>query len=163
MPRVDDDPLTLAIRPPKNETPEQKLIRLQAEADALKQSQLIDQQLRVERTQLKKENERTHKVLLLGQAESGKTTVIKNFQLSFVPNAFRQQQQSWKALVQLNLVRSILVICQALTENVDEQDLDIDNFLSLDPSVSPNYSVKQAETLLDASQGPKRNSYPYPG
>ncbi|KAG8869072.1 hypothetical protein FRC20_002221 [Serendipita sp. 405] len=163
MPKVDDDPLTLAIRPPKNETPEQKVIRLQAEADALKQSQLIDLQLRAERAQLKKENEKTHKVLLLGQAESGKTTVIKNFQLSFVPNAFRQQQKSWKALVQLNLVRSILVICQALTDDLNEQDLDIDNFLSLDPSVSPNYSVKKAESLLDTSQGPKRSSYPYPG
>ncbi|KAG8837883.1 hypothetical protein FRB91_001617 [Serendipita sp. 411] len=163
MPKEDDDPLTLAIRPPKNETPEQKVIRLQAEADALKQSQLIDLQLRAERAQLKKENEKTHKVLLLGQAESGKTTVIKNFQLSFVPNAFRQQQKSWKALVQLNLVRSILVICQALTDDLNEQDLDIDNFLSLDPSVSPNYSVKKAESLLDTSQGPKRSSYPYPG
>jgi hypothetical protein len=39
---------------------------MQAEAEATKESQLIDAQLRAERAQLKKEAERTHKVLLVG-------------------------------------------------------------------------------------------------
>jgi hypothetical protein len=63
----------------------------------------------------------------------------------------------------LNLVRSILVICEALTEDPAENDLDIDNYLSMDPSVSPNYSIKEADSLLEMSEGKRRNSYPHPG
>jgi guanine nucleotide-binding protein alpha-1 subunit len=67
MPSVEnDDPLSLAMRAPKNESPADKAARIQAEAEATKQSQLIDAQLRAERAQLKKEAEKTHKVLLVG-------------------------------------------------------------------------------------------------
>ncbi|PVF93835.1 G-alpha-domain-containing protein [Serendipita vermifera] len=163
MPTVDIDPLTRAMQPPKNETPEEKAIRLQAEAEATRISQLIDAQLKADRAQLKKEADNTHKILLLGQAESGKTTVIKNFQIAFTPKAFKSQQQSWKALIQLNLVRSVLVICETLTEDPSDYDLDVDSFLSLDPSSSPGYSVREANSLLEASEGTKRYSGPYPG
>lgn len=57
----------------------------------------------------------------------------------------------------------MLVICEALTDDPSEHDLDIDNFLSLDPSASPNYSVKQTDELLEISNGNKRDSCPYPG
>jgi guanine nucleotide-binding protein alpha-1 subunit len=67
MPSIEnDDPLTLALRPTKNESPTEKAARVQAEAEATKQSQLIDAQLRAERAQLKKTAEKTHKVLLVG-------------------------------------------------------------------------------------------------
>lgn len=66
----DDDPLTQAMKPPKNETPEEKMLRLQAEAEASKQSALIDQQLKAERARLKKDAEKTHKILLLGTSHS---------------------------------------------------------------------------------------------
>lgn len=158
-----DDPLSRAMQPPKDESPADKAARMRAEAEAVKHSQLIDAQLKAERAQIKKENEKQHKVLLVGQAESGKTTVIKNFQIQFTPNAFKAQQESWKALIQLNLVRSILVICEALTDDPNDYDLDIDNFLSLDSSVSPNYSIKAAQDLLEATDGQRRNSYPHPG
>ena len=94
-----DDPLTRAMRAPTNESPADKAARMQAETEATKRSQLIDAQLRAERVQMKKENDKQHKVLLvgechwhqgsnlvkrkylnlkIGQAESGKTTVIKS-------------------------------------------------------------------------------------
>lgn len=65
MPR-SDDPLSRALKPPKNETPEQRAERIRAEEEATKRSQLIDQQIRAEKAQLQKENPHTHKVLLLG-------------------------------------------------------------------------------------------------
>jgi len=83
--------------------------------------------------------------------------------MTFTPNAFRAQQESWKALIQLNLVRSIVVICEALTEDPAEIDLDIDNYLSLDPSVSPGYSIKAADSLIETNESEKRNGYPHPG
>jgi guanine nucleotide-binding protein alpha-1 subunit len=67
MPNIEnDDPLSLAMKAPQNESPADKAARMQAEAEATKESQLIDAQLRAERAQLKKEAERTHKVLLVG-------------------------------------------------------------------------------------------------
>jgi hypothetical protein len=86
-----------------------------------------------------------------------------DFQIAFTPKAFKSQQESWKALIQLNLVRSILVICETLVEDTSDYDLDVDSFLSLDPSSSPGYSVREANSLLEASEGNKRYSGPYPG
>lgn len=66
---AQDDPLTLAIAPPPDETPEQAAIRLAAEAQALKVNDEIEEELKAERLARKKRN--TVKVLLLGQSESG--------------------------------------------------------------------------------------------
>ena len=66
----EDDPLTMAIAPPKDETPEQRAERERKEAEARRVSDEIDEQLRVERAALKKRKPPV-KVLLLGQSESG--------------------------------------------------------------------------------------------
>jgi hypothetical protein len=65
-----EDPLTLAIAPPKDETPQEKDTREQAEIEARRISDAIDEQIRQERTALKKKK-KSVKVLLLGQSESG--------------------------------------------------------------------------------------------
>lgn len=69
MGRVDDDPLTLAISPPSNETPDQREQRLREEAKAKKISEDIDEEIKAQKNaQRKRPNV---KVLLLGQSESG--------------------------------------------------------------------------------------------
>ena len=69
MGRVDEDPLTLALSPPPNETPEQREKRLREEARAQKISDAIDEEIKAQKSAQKK---RPHvKVLLLGQSESG--------------------------------------------------------------------------------------------
>lgn len=65
----DEDPLTLALAPPPNETPEEREARLKAEAEAQKISERIDEQLKAERAALRRK--KPIKVLLLGQGESG--------------------------------------------------------------------------------------------
>ncbi|KAF9530040.1 guanine nucleotide binding protein, alpha subunit [Crepidotus variabilis] len=89
----------------ESETPEEKKNRLKAEAEARKVSEMIDKQLEQERTQRLKKN--GGKILLLGQAESGKSTVLKNFQLYFAPKAFQKEAELWRPVIHLNLVRSI--------------------------------------------------------
>ena len=63
---LDDDPLTLALQPPADETPEQRQVREAAEAEAKRVSDEIDEQIKQER-----ENERRRKrpvkLLLLGE------------------------------------------------------------------------------------------------
>lgn len=52
--RSQDDPLSLAIRPPPEESDSDRHIRLQHEAEARRISEQIDEELRFERERLKK-------------------------------------------------------------------------------------------------------------
>ncbi|KAJ3526907.1 hypothetical protein NM688_g8198 [Phlebia brevispora] len=107
-----DDPLTRLLLPPPGESEEEREERLTKEAEAQRVSDLIDESLRAERAALKKQ--KVMKMLLLGQSESGKTTTLKNMQLTYAPRAWEQEKASWRAVIQLNLVRSINVILDAL-------------------------------------------------
>ncbi|KAJ3850279.1 guanine nucleotide binding protein, alpha subunit [Lentinula lateritia] len=113
----DEDPLTLAIAPPPNETPTQRDQRLAEEKKAKEISDSIDEEINVQRLAEKKEN--PVKVLLLGmlpgQSESGKTTTLKNFQLINSPKAFKAERASWRAVIQLNVARSIRIIIDAMS------------------------------------------------
>lgn len=110
----DSDPLAQALAPPPDETFLERERRLAAEAEAQKRSDAIDEEINRERLAEKKE---PHiRILLLGQSESGKSTALKNFQLMNSPKAFRDERASWRAVVQLNVVRSIRTILNALAE-----------------------------------------------
>ncbi len=71
-----NDPFEAVLRPPPDETPAQREMRILAEQQAKQVSDAIDEQLRVERAELKK-NRPDVKILLLGQSESGKSTTLK--------------------------------------------------------------------------------------
>lgn len=68
----DIDPLALALAPPADETADQRTKRLQDEERARRISEEIDEQIRQERTAMKKQKKPV-KVLLLGQSESGES------------------------------------------------------------------------------------------
>lgn len=70
------DPFEAALRPPPGETPAQRDARILAEHLAKQVSDAIDEQLRVERAELKKSSPEV-RILLLGQSESGKSTTLK--------------------------------------------------------------------------------------
>lgn len=65
------------MKPPANETPDERLERLSKEQDAAKRSKDIDDALAAERRELEK-RDKMIKVLLLGQSESGKSTTLKS-------------------------------------------------------------------------------------
>ncbi|KAJ7143332.1 guanine nucleotide binding protein, alpha subunit [Mycena crocata] len=91
--------------PPAAESEAEKLTRLEAEREAKRVSNAIDESLAVEREQRKRPA--NAKILLLGQAESGKSTILKNFQLHFAPKAFQAEAEAWRPVIHLNLVRSV--------------------------------------------------------
>ena len=68
------DPLAIVTAPPPNETPDEKAAREEREAEAQRISDQIDDELRAEKVALKKQ-EQIVKILLLGQSESGKSTL----------------------------------------------------------------------------------------
>lgn len=65
-----DDPISLLLSPPPNETTEEAALRIAKEAEARRVSDEIDRKLQAERDALKNQN--VLKMLLLGQSESGK-------------------------------------------------------------------------------------------
>ncbi|TFK49602.1 G-protein alpha subunit [Heliocybe sulcata] len=110
---TDSDPLTYVMRPPDSETDTARRARLEGEAEAKRVSDEIDEQLRLEREKLKKSKEDV-KLLLLGQAESGKSTLQKQFQLMHNPASIEQERSSWRTVVYFNIVRSIKRILDTL-------------------------------------------------
>ncbi|KAI9062249.1 G-alpha-domain-containing protein [Trametes sanguinea] len=103
----DRDPLSAALRPPIDETEEEKAQRLAEEEAAKRVSLAIDEAIRLEDKQRKKR--KLVRLLLLGQSES-------EFQRLYTPNAFREERILWRAVIQLNIVRSIHTILEALND-----------------------------------------------
>jgi hypothetical protein len=67
--QLDYDPLDELLKPPPNETEEDRVIRLAQEAEARRISHQIDESIKAERQQQKKKS--VVRLLLLGQSESG--------------------------------------------------------------------------------------------
>ncbi|KAJ7573988.1 guanine nucleotide binding protein, alpha subunit [Mycena floridula] len=113
----DDDPLTLAIAPPSDETPAQRIAREADEAEARRISDEIDEQLRKER-EGEKRKKRPVKLLLLGQSEAGKSAVLKNFQLTYACREWTQEKAAWRSVIFLNLVRNVNDILKDLSREM---------------------------------------------
>ncbi|KAE9391741.1 G-alpha-domain-containing protein [Gymnopus androsaceus JB14] len=107
-----DDPLDAALRPPPGETPAERELRLAREEEALKISMAIDASIKMERQARKKM--RVVRLLLLGQSESGKSTTLRQFQRLYTPTAFREERILWRSIIQLNIVRSVRIMLDAL-------------------------------------------------
>ncbi|OCH88372.1 G-alpha-domain-containing protein [Obba rivulosa] len=110
----DHDPLDAVLRPPFDETPDEKAYRLAQEEEARRISAAIDESIRQEK--LRRKKTKIVRLLLLGQSESGKSTTLRQFQRLYTPSAFRAERHLWRAIIQLNLVRSVHTILDALTD-----------------------------------------------
>ncbi|KAF8576685.1 G-alpha-domain-containing protein [Ramaria rubella] len=131
----DEDPLNRALAPPEGETQEEAEVRILQEKAALKISEDIDRTLRLELQAAKKH--RCVKVLLLGQSESGKSTVLKNFQRKYDPSAFDRERAVWRSVCQLNIVRSFGLILDVINHVFDEQS-QLYQTRPLTPPMSPS-------------------------
>ncbi|KAG6867908.1 hypothetical protein C0993_009606 [Termitomyces sp. T159_Od127] len=153
-----DDPLATALRPSSSETDVQRRTRLAAEAEARRISEQIDEELRQERERLKRNK---GDLLLLGQAESGKSTLQKQFQLMYKPSSIDQERVSWKTVIYFNVVHSlkhILATLEAWDDTLDDESLEdssslAPNKLRTNDNVqqpSPSVSLMSASTALSA-------------
>ncbi|KDQ20472.1 hypothetical protein BOTBODRAFT_142043 [Botryobasidium botryosum FD-172 SS1] len=144
---VIDDPLTLALLPPRHESPDARSRRMRAEEEAKRVSDAIDERLREEKAAAKKKN--VVRLLLLGQSESGKSTTLKQFLLLADNRAFAAERNTWRLIVYFNLVRSIRVIVELLEAEIapaSEADLDYGELTptSRDPDV-----MQHAQTVKE--------------
>ncbi|KIY66334.1 guanine nucleotide binding protein, alpha subunit [Cylindrobasidium torrendii FP15055 ss-10] len=85
--------------------------------DAQRVSDAIDDALKVEKKKRDKAEKNQVKVLLLGQGESGKSTTLKNFRLAYDPEGWQEERASWRAVIQLNVCRSVHIL---LADSTDE-------------------------------------------
>ncbi|KAF8346272.1 guanine nucleotide-binding protein [Amanita rubescens] len=97
------------------------------EANAKRVSKQIDEDLKEQGRLIIKRKKVDIKLLLLGQAESGKSTLLKQFQLMYKPNSLDQERISWKTVIYFNIVRSIKYILNTLEAWDDSAD-DEPNF-----------------------------------
>ncbi|KAI0746186.1 G-protein alpha subunit [Earliella scabrosa] len=84
------------------------------DAEALRISNAIDDELRREREALRRRKSRDVKVMLLGQAESGKSTLQKQFQLYYSSQTLENERPSWRPIVYFNILRAIRMILDEL-------------------------------------------------
>ncbi|GJJ10477.1 hypothetical protein Clacol_004703 [Clathrus columnatus] len=122
---ASDDPLTLALKPPADETPEQHAERVEKEREATRVSEEIDKELEKELVEKRKNNSEI-KVLLLGPSGSGKSTTLKNFQLAFTPKALQAQAENYIALIYLNVVSSLRLLLDVINETLPGRDSPAD-------------------------------------
>lgn len=110
--KPNDDPFEELLRPPPDETEDERIMRLADEDRAKQVSDAIDREIKAERQA--RGRKRIVRLLLLGQSESGKSTTLRQFQRLYTPTAFREERILWRAVIQLNVVRSIRTILDAL-------------------------------------------------
>ncbi|EEB97020.1 hypothetical protein MPER_03746, partial [Moniliophthora perniciosa FA553] len=96
------------------------------------------------RTQQKKDKDLI-KVLLLGQSESGKSTTLKNLRMAYAKEEWLREKASWRAVIQLNLIRSISVILETLRAEIEDTPY-IDELDS--QSETPNSAVGRISSEL---------------
>jgi guanine nucleotide-binding protein subunit alpha len=128
------DPLSVVLQPPPNETPAERQQRVELEQEQKRVSDQIDDDLRKERAEKKKQSKREVKLLLLGQSESGKSTVLKSayscraaalfgshfadFRLKYASKQWKAELRSWRAVIQLNLIQNVITILDVMHDRL---------------------------------------------
>ncbi|KAA1472821.1 G-protein alpha subunit [Dentipellis sp. KUC8613] len=106
------------------------------EAEARRISAAIDEQLRQEREQIRKRqtSRRDVKVMLLGQAESGKSTLQKQFQLYYSSQTLDQERPSWRPIVYFNIIKAVRTILDELDYEFSTSDQSFSSLVNLGPN-----------------------------
>ncbi|KAG6876546.1 hypothetical protein C0993_002364, partial [Termitomyces sp. T159_Od127] len=119
---VPSDPFYELMQPPPDETPAQAAARKQREREAQAHSDEIDESIKQAREMAKREKDIV-KVLILGQSESGKSTTLKNFRMRYAREDWEKERNGWRAVVQLNVVRSIITILGIVEEGLNRESI----------------------------------------
>ncbi|KLO16117.1 G-alpha-domain-containing protein [Schizopora paradoxa] len=128
------------------ETQEDVEVRQQKEKAARLLSESIDRAIAAERAKRKKAQP-VVRILLLGQAESGKSTTLKNFQLHFTPRAFHADAEAWRIVIYMNLIRSVNSILELLDADPDKISKNrTPSYTSLFPPVRQERTDRQEVT-----------------
>ncbi|KAF8887649.1 G-protein alpha subunit [Gymnopilus junonius] len=169
MGATEADPFAIFHTPPPNETAGERAAREATEAEQKRVSDQIDEQLKAEKLALKKQKYIV-RVLLLGQSESGKSTTLKNFRMKYARDAWEAERLSWRSVIQLNVIRSIITIVETLQAEMDGEPLElavpgsplVTGHVPLTPSLeSPGPSTFDYDPLSKEGASPAIASFTY--
>jgi guanine nucleotide-binding protein alpha-1 subunit len=97
-------------------------------------------------------------LLLLGQAESGKSTLQKQFQLMYSPDTLDKERASWRIVIYFNVARSVKRVLEYLDSHSDTFDGDVpDAHGPMHDSVT---SKKTIEDLIRDSEDAAEDTSP---
>ncbi|KAG6844841.1 hypothetical protein H0H87_003272 [Tephrocybe sp. NHM501043] len=117
---------------------------------AAKISNLIDEELKKESARRKDASRREVKVMLLGQAESGKSTLQKQFQLYYASQTLDHERPSWRPVVYFNVLKAVRMA-------LDELDYEFNSRTKVteDPNAITEIPVasSSSRTLLQPASG----------
>ncbi|KAG5641747.1 hypothetical protein DXG03_004292 [Asterophora parasitica] len=148
MGAFERDPFAIFTTPPPDETPQEKTLRERREVEEKRVSDGIDEEIKAEKAALKKTQKSVVKVLLLGQSESGKSTTLKNFRMKYARAAWKAERLFWRAVIQLNLIRSIITVLDTL--QAESEQLPITPPLPLPLSSHPSHAPDFPRDSIDS-------------
>jgi hypothetical protein len=93
---------------------------------------------------------------LLGQAESGKSTLQKQFQFLYNPESLEQERVSWRSIVYFNIARSVKQILEVLELYGDSAEDD--NIESSDNSSNEHISRRHASSRRPPAASSSRSA-----
>ncbi|KAJ7803762.1 G-protein alpha subunit-domain-containing protein [Mycena olivaceomarginata] len=114
------------------------------QATAQRVSDLIDEDIKREAARRQSERRKEVKVMLLGQAESGKSTLQKQFQLYHASHTLEVERPSWRIVVYANLIKAVRTI---LAELDYEFSLSLDEYPWTSEGSAPTEVSAQNEIL----------------
>ncbi|KAF8069936.1 guanine nucleotide binding protein, alpha subunit [Lyophyllum atratum] len=117
-------------------------------------SNLIDEELRKESARRKDASRREIKVMLLGQAESGKSTLQKQFQLFYASQTLDRERPSWRPVVYFNILKAVRMTLDELDyefSNRSKEDLNAISEVPIASSSSSQSLPSNANAAADDS------------
>lgn len=114
-------------------------------------SDAIDEEIKREAARRKEARRKQVKVILLGQAESGKSTLRKQFQLYYASQTLDYERPSWRLVVYFNVVRAVRMILDELEYDFSPSIQYPPLFQSVPEDVSPRTTSLLSE--LETKRG----------
>ncbi|KIK54115.1 hypothetical protein GYMLUDRAFT_49042 [Collybiopsis luxurians FD-317 M1] len=117
-------------------------------------SNLIDEELRKEQQRQREARRKQVKVMLLGQAESGKSTLQKQFQIYYASQSLDRERPSWKPVVHFNIVKAVKTMLDEIDYEFSQTD-DPDDYDDSDGEFSaPGPSSRANEITVERRRPP---------
>lgn len=159
-----EDPLSIVLKPPQDETEEEKQERIRYEIAAKKRSDEIDKHIREEANRTKDNRTAEKTILLLGQAEAGKTTIMKQMRMMYAPERQERLRCAWTDVIYLNVVLAVKRLMEVQTiQNERNSVKRMDSMHSISSPVLSSLSPSRAtspslQTFEEAKKNHSHNS-----
>ncbi|KAJ3806855.1 guanine nucleotide binding protein, alpha subunit [Lentinula lateritia] len=92
------------------------------DAESQRISNLIDEELRAKSQKQRDARRKQVKVMLLGQAESGKSTLQKQFQIYYASQSLDRERPFWKPVVHFNIIRAVKTMLEEIDYELSQPE-----------------------------------------